>query len=49
MVRSNHFTVSTVRLSLVDRVARAPGGVVRAGNRDDGGARVTIALPSVAP
>lgn len=36
-------------LSLVDRVARAHGGEVRASNRDDGGARVTIALPSLAP
>jgi signal transduction histidine kinase len=32
-------------LSLVDRIAQAHGGSARAGNRDGGGARVTLRLP----
>ena len=34
-------------LSLVARIARAHGGAAGAGNRDGGGARVTLALPLV--
>jgi signal transduction histidine kinase len=35
-------------LSLVDRIAQAHGGSARAGNRDGGGARVTLRLPLIA-
>jgi signal transduction histidine kinase len=34
-------------LSLVDRIAQAHGGSARAGNRDGGGARVTLRLPAI--
>jgi signal transduction histidine kinase len=34
-------------LSLVDRIAQAHGGSARAGNRDGGGARVTLRLPVI--
>jgi two-component system, OmpR family, sensor kinase len=34
-------------LSLVDRIAQGHGGSARAGNRDGGGARVTLRLPAI--
>jgi signal transduction histidine kinase len=34
-------------LSLVERIAQGHGGSARAGNRDGGGARVTLRLPAI--